>query len=260
MTMYWMGPQFAFSNTRFLELAGAINDPATVTLTMDGVGSEISKVTLEPGDYPLVRKLRPSDAIRGEVPLYLRNVDENYWMEPLPDHAAMYFQFNQVRDADEQSIAEFARRLGRALEDDGVTSLIIDVRHNNGGNNSLVWPVLRQIVAFDVRPGTRVFVITGRNTFSAAQNFISRLERVVDGAIFVGEPSSSSPNFTGEETELVLPWSRVMLSISSRYWQESDPGDDRAWIAMHIPVEPTAADYFAGRDAALASILSLLTP
>jgi hypothetical protein len=99
-----------------------------------------------------------------------------------------------------------------------------------------------------------IAVITGRNTFSAAQNFVTRLERWTD-VVFVGEPSSASPNFIGEETELVLPWSRIQVSIASRYWQDSDPGDDRPWVAPQIPVPPTAHDYFGRRDAALEAIL-----
>jgi hypothetical protein len=107
-------------------------------------------------------------------------------------------------------------------------------------------------------PRNRIYVITGRNTFSAAQNFISRVERWTD-AVFVGEPSASRPNFVGEETDLLLPYSRVRGSISTRYWQDSDPGDYRAWIVPDLPIEPTAADYFSGRDAALESIFKLVS-
>jgi hypothetical protein len=49
-----------------------------------------------------------------------------------------------------------------------------------------------------------------------------------------------------------------MLSISSRLWGDSDPGDARPWIAPHVPVPPRAADYFAGRDAALEAVVSII--
>lgn len=104
----------------------------------------------------------------------------------------------------------------------------------------------------------RIYLITGRNTFSAAQNFVNRVEQWTD-AIFVGEPSASSPNFVGEETSLLLPYSRLCGSISTRYWQDSNPGDDRSWITPAVPVEPIAADYFAGRDAAMEAIAELIT-
>jgi hypothetical protein len=102
-------------------------------------------------------------------------------------------------------------------------------------------------------------VITARDTFSAAQNLLNRLERWTSPVV-VGEPSSSRPNFVGEDTELELPWSGVFGSISSRYWQDSDPGDDRPWIAPAIPIALTAADYLAGRDPVLEALQRILHP
>jgi hypothetical protein len=165
-----------------------------------------------------------------------------------------------VRDTDDETIEAFAGRLHTALQAKDVNTLIVDVRHNNGGNNSLVTPLVRTIVAFDVAdPEHRIVVLTGRNTFSACQNFINRLERWTD-AEFAGEPSSSSPNFVGEETNLLLPFSRVRGSISTLYWQDSDPGDERAWIGMDFPVELSAKDYFAGRDPVLQAVLPAAKP
>ncbi len=74
-----------------------------------------------------------------------------------------------------------------------------------------------------------MFVIIGRETFSAAQDFSNFIERVTN-ATFVGEPSGSSPIFVGESTAVVLPWSGLSFTISSRYWQDSHDGDDRPFI------------------------------
>ena len=49
-------------------------------------------------------------------------------------------------------------------------------------------------------------MIIGRDTFSAAQNTISELERRTK-AILVGEPTGSSPNFIGESLAIPLPYS-----------------------------------------------------
>jgi len=131
----------------------------------------------------------------------------------------------------------------------------VDVRHNNGGNNTLVRPLVRTMIEYEMRsPEHRIYVLMGRNTFSAAQNFINRVERWTD-ATFVGEPSSSSPNFVGEENEIVLPFSRVHGSLSNRYWQDSDPWDDRPWIEPDIPVVLSAEQYLAGVDPVLERVL-----
>lgn len=146
------------------------------------------------------------------------------------------------------------RLVRRVLVRSDASVLVVDVRHNNGGNNSLVRPLIRTLVWWEMQdPGHRVFVVTGRGTFSAAQNFINRVERMTN-ATFVGEPSSSSPNFVGEETNLTLPWSRVRGSISTQYWQDSNPDDTRPFIWPAVPVGMTSRDYFEGRDPALEAI------
>jgi hypothetical protein len=258
MTMRWLAPQFYFGGVSFLLDAGAITDVRTVTLTLASTDGKPDAVELEPGEYEFPRKLRPPKIGSGPLPLYLQHVDRNYWLKALPDVRALYFQFNQVRNEKDESIVTFAKRLGEVLAAPNVKHLIVDLRHNNGGNSGLERPLLRQIFAFDVRDGTDVYVITGRNTFSAAQNFLNRLARWTD-AVVVGEPSSSSPNFIGEDTQVLLPWSRIAASISSRLWQGSDPGDERQWIAPQLPVPPRAKDYFARRDAALVAILEQIS-
>ena len=60
-------------------------------------------------------------------------------------------------------------------------------------------------------------VITGRNTFSAAQVFISTINKETH-AIFAGEPSSSSPNFVGEEGNMFFfHYSGAMGNISTKF-------------------------------------------
>lgn len=260
MTWRWMGPQFYLPRFSMLQLVGALHSPDYATVTVLNAQGVEQKLRIPRGSEQPPRKLRPSSAATGSVPLYLSDIDTAYWMKRLPSRDAMYLQFNQVRDTEAQTIAEFAAELAEALRADDIETLVIDVRHNNGGNNTLLKPLLKTLVWFEQNaPGNRIFVIAGRNTFSAAQNFLNRVEQQTD-AVVVGEPSGSSPNFVGEETGLLLPYSRVRGSISTRYWQDSSPGDDRPWIVPALIVEPTAEDYFAGRDAALEAILDLLGP
>ena len=105
--------------------------------------------------------------------------------------------------------------------------------------------------------GRRLILLVGRNTYSAAQNFINDVERMTS-ALFVGEPSSSRPNFVGEDTEILLPYSGLAGSIGSRYFQDSDPLDVRIWIPPDIPVSLSSADYFGNRDPVLAAALRYL--
>ena len=101
----------------------------------------------------------------------------------------------------------------------------------------------------------RLFVIIGRRTVSAAQNMATYFERYTN-AIFVGEPTGSSPNFIGEEVPLTLPYSKLIANVSHLFWQSSWPQDQRVWLPPQIYVTPRFADLRAGRDAALDAILA----
>jgi hypothetical protein len=106
-------------------------------------------------------------------------------------------------------------------------------------------------------PDHRLFVLIGRRTFSACQNFVNWLDRMAH-PIFIGEPTGSKPNFIGETTNVVLPYSRVQGSISSRIHFDSFWGDERQWIAPHIPIELSSEDYFANRDPVLEAVLTMI--
>lgn len=186
-------------------------------------------------------------------------MNDPYWLRRLDHPGVLYFQFNQVANGDGESLAGFAARLRDSLGASGASTLIVDVRHNNGGNNMLLAPLVQTLSDFArARSGNKIYLLTSRGTFSAAQNFITRVERAAS-PVFAGEPSASSPNFTGEDNPLTLPWSGVTVSISNRYWQDSDPGDRRSWIAPRLPVELTSADYFGNRDPVLTAVLADVT-
>ena len=98
-------------------------------------------------------------------------------------------------------------------------------------------------------------VIIGRITFSAAMNLVVDLERHTR-AFFVGEPTGSSPNHYGENGDVLLPRNPLRGSVSTLWWQSSEPNDDRPWVAPDIPARPSAADYAANRDPAVDACLA----
>ncbi len=193
------------------------------------------------------------------VPHYLRHNDRMFWFEDLAERPGTVFvQFNGVGDAPDETLAAFAQRLHQHLGQTQATTLIVDVRHNGGGNTYLNVALLRTMVAFEMaRPTHRLFTILGRHTFSAAQNFVTDVDRLTN-SVFVGEPSGSRPNFYGESTPVLLPYSGLRGTISSLLWQHSYPTDDRLWIAPEVPVRLSSVDYFLNRDPALAAILELV--
>jgi hypothetical protein len=248
----WIGPPF-------LNLRGAIESIAdgitsdSIPVTLRDRTGRVHKLKFASGPPPRMQGIPKlmSSKLPGAppAPIWLQQVNRNFWMRPLSNGSA-YVQFNQVEDAETLTLRQAGTELGKELMAHRPTRVILDVRHNNGGNSYLYPPIIDALIAWEsVVPTGKLYVLTGRNTFSAAQNFIAQLDRRTR-AIFVGEPSSSKPNFVGEENDLVLPWSGAIVSISNRY-HENIPGDKRQWIEPDIKVELSSRDYFANRDPVL---------
>lgn len=255
-----LGPYFATFPAALHEL-GLVPDPDALPLAGTSPDGKRLAATLrisEADDAPHVPKLGPA-RFQGASPppRYLARVGEPYWFESLTGDSVVYFQFNQVVDGPEESLTRFAVRLRRFLDEKQTRALVIDVRHNNGGNGELLTTLIRTLIHFETtRPGARLFVITSPYTFSAGQVFIAQVDRLTN-AVFVGEPSGSRPTFVGEDTQLLLPWSGTRGSVSSRLHQSSST-EERVWISPELPVPSRAADWLAGREAALEATLSVI--
>ncbi len=205
-----------------------------------------------PADWPAM--WAPGDS----RPLYLRDPENWYWFQFLPDSRTLYLQFNVVGDKESgESVETFIERALAAAERGGAERLVLDLRLNGGGNNFLARPIWYRLVGSERwrEPG-RLFVIIGRRTFSAAQNLATILDEHTP-AVFVGEPSGGKPNAYGDARSFRLPNSRLRVSISTLYWQDAMPWDDRPWIAPDLVVELSSADFQQGRDPALDAILAL---
>ncbi len=242
-----------------LGLAGA---PDAVTLRLrlpDGPEAEIRAAAEPEPDWPREGGLAPgwtrlADLAPGPVPACERHRDLDFWFEYQRADGLVYAQLNRVRDHPAESLPAFAGRLFDFIEAHDVQRLVLDLRWNGGGNTFLTQPLLHRLIGCGKvsRPGA-LFVIIGRQTFSAAQNTATAIERHTD-AIFVGEPSGSRPNFTGETVPFRLPWSGLQVNVSDLFWQTSWPMDQRSWIAPDLYAPPTFAACRAGRDPAMEAI------
>lgn len=255
--------------TPMLHALGLIDDPDQAVLTVrlrDGshevvtvpaVPSELNPTKPYPVDWiALADELAELSDPAEPLPLYLRNRELPYWFDYLPGEDVVYFQFNAVVNHPAESFAAFCDRLFGFIEARRPGRLVIDLRWNGGGNTALVGALLHHLIGCPtVKRRGALFVVIGRQTFSAAQNTATYLERET-AAVFVGEPTGSRPNFIGETIPFELPVSGVVVNVADLYWQTSWPSDHRTWIAPQIYAPPTFEAFSRNQDPAMDAILT----
>ncbi|HEX7709163.1 MAG TPA: hypothetical protein VF701_22100 [Thermoanaerobaculia bacterium] len=254
--LLWRAP-YSLAMPQVLHALGVTQHSDRLDLTVQDERGVTRRVELQAVPLERRRKLFASRLLDApSPPAYLRRVEEPFWLEVDAATNLVYAQVNQISNSGSETFAQFGLRLRGVLAEHEPRHLVLDLRHNNGGNSYLYPELLRTLVAFDVQGDRSLFVLIGRNTFSAAQNLVVDLERLTN-AIFVGEPTGGKPNTHGNEAEVVLPYSGLRFGLSSVYWQLSSPRDHRHWITPHVPVPLSAAEYFANRDPAMEAVREL---
>lgn len=234
-----------------LQLQRGQEAPFNVRLQRDGsVPPWFVWNAVEPGEWVSMRDAKQ------EKFLWLKNSDL-YWFEYLEDRKMVYCQYNGVREKADESLAAFSERLYNFIESHDVQALVIDLRHNGGGDLTTHRPLLHTIIRSQkVNQRGRLFALIGRHTFSAAQHFTNQLDTHTE-VTFVGECSGSRPQFVGEGNGFELPYSGLSVNASNLFWQSTYAMDRRMWIAPHIRAELSSQDYRTNRDPALDAVFAI---
>jgi len=202
------------------------------------------------------------------LPLYLRNTQRQYWSQFLPAGRLFYIQFNRSGDAVHEPFAEFGKRVLNELHAIAVNKIVVDMRFNTGGNLDIARTFMDQLAALARERKLKVYVITGRATFSAGLFHAMQLRQFAR-AVLVGEQLGDRLDFWSEGGNDIAPNSKLSLHYADRFHSYSpikhpeleqylinntdlsisNPGPD-------ILVNLTSSDYFAGRDPALQTIWS----
>jgi hypothetical protein len=212
------------------------------------------EVTLSPS-APIAKPVRMPAKHDQALPIHIKRRKDLYWFERIPDSRVIYFEYNACQEDNNKPLNKFADELFDSVESSDIDTLVIDLRWNGGGNLFVSRPLFSRLLKCRkiLKPG-HLFVIAGRHTFSAAMVFAAQIERYTP-AIFVGEPTGSSPNFVGETNLVTLPYSKMIVSISNLYWQNATAMDHRPWIAPKIRTPMSFAMWKQGRDEAVEAIL-----
>jgi hypothetical protein len=218
---------------RFSFADGAEIELAAVPATRYGAAFPDSFHPMVPQGLPQ----RPS-------PPFLAKRNRASWSAVLANGRTVYVAYNRMTEGTLDEATHVRRLAARP----GVDRVILDLRHNPGGDYFTSGPLLDSLRTLPRR--VRLVVLVGRTTFSAAENLAADLERL-PRTRFVGEPTGGSPNLYGDPSPRQLPASGWNANVATRYWQQSRPGDPRLTLVPDLVVRFTAADFFAGRDPVL---------
>lgn len=257
MQQLWLGPYY-LGLPSVLKGLNIVNDAENISITIEDTigGQRVIKPKLKAMEFNGFPKL---PALANSVAIHNLRIKEQYWYQYVPNKASIYIQYNYVHNKPSHSFKDFNIELREKMSQLNAENLILDLRHNAGGDGSTYPPILKTLVQFEMlRPNGKIFVLIGRNTFSAAHNLLLDINRL-SNAILVGEPSGSRPNALSEAGWFKLPYSRTWGIISSQFHQASKAEDHRIWIPPHVPVSLSSKEYFSGEDPAMKAIYKIIS-
>ena len=244
-----LSPQ-ALIIAELLNDAGVIMDPASTSFTFEGAGTiPVSAVPFNASQSGV----SVLSSLSVPVPLYLTNMNLNYWYTRIDSVRAVYCAYNRCAIMGSQTFNGFTAELLSILDSTGTDRLVLDLRGNSGGNSSIARPLIDGIKARSSidRPG-HLFVLIGRKTFSSA--LINSVElKNETHAIFIGEPTGGKPNAFGEVQSFVLPYSHISIQYSTKYFRYGN--DNELSFAPDLMVELSSSDYLQGKDRVLDAAL-----
>lgn len=197
---------------------------------------------------PLIPPSLPAGGRAG----YLRRAGLEWWSAYLPGEDVVYVQYNQTVG---DSFA-LGNRIVRLVKERSPRGVVLDLRHNPGGENSASAGLVEGLTDPALR-GVPIAVLIGRGTFSAAGT-LSLLLKQETGAVFVGEPSGFSTRFFGDPVTETLPATGLVLNAGGFEWDESPNGSFDTPLAPDVDATLSAAAYFDGEDPVLDAALRTL--
>jgi hypothetical protein len=224
---------------------GLVDDDRQATFRLRFPSGSVSELTLEAiavADYPARLGADPLPERPG--PAYLRRRLAWHWAEPAADGRAVHVGYNVTRG----DVEEFAHQVEALASTSRVELIVLDLRHNSGGDNRTYRPLLTSLERLATEK--RLAVLTSRATFSAAMQFVVDLERNTP-AVFVGEPTGGSPNQYGDATAVELPNIGLNAYVATIAWMTAGESDERLTREPDIRVVHDSTTFFAGDDPTL---------
>ncbi len=219
-----------------------ITNTDTLNLELVLINGESKNVSVDPVDY---RELVLLPAETADVAMYRSRPEENYWYEYLADSDVMYFNYSSCSEMRNLPFEVFHKEFWQAVETHQPERLIIDIRQNRGGSSRILEPFIKKVKNSRFNQDGKLYVITGKDTYSAAVLNALRL-KMDTKAIFTGESTGGEPNHYGEVKRFKLPNSEITIRYSTKYfhWLDADVNT----LEPDVEIGECFDDYYRGFD------------
>ncbi len=242
---------------------GIANDPERLRLVLERGGRSDTLVISPAGRLRDGHGVGPIDEggwiamRRTAAPPWEQHPDQLFWWTYLPASRLVYVCSRAVVAVPGSATNRAQWDSIFALADSTPAArLVLDIRENLGGNGFLNRYPIQQILR---RPSLdrpdRLFMIIGRRTFSAGQQFANLFEAWTRGTL-VGEPTGQQPSQYGDHKPLELPHSHLIVNISTIFHQAPNEFDHRSFVPPALYTPLASDDYARGVDPALAAALA----
>ena len=163
-----------------------------------------------------------------------------YWKKYYKELDTYYLQYNECENITKKEILGIVDEIRK----NQVKFVVTDLRNNPGGSSLILDPFTDFL--FENQDRIIPIVFISNNTFSAT---IINALNILDCKNFVsiGKKTAGAPTKFGQTVEIVLPNSKIVLSVSTKYFEEKGY-EFGAPLVPKIEVKESIQEYLEGID------------
>ncbi|WP_458120829.1 hypothetical protein [Paenibacillus sp. Z6-24] len=224
-----------------------IDDGSAISLTFSGVNGSRIPLTVHP--IPVSAAAHNLEPAAQSNSVLSEKKSPNYSLASFTGKHALYLDYNTCIEDLNYPVNQLMLDMQDSIHNLDINRLIIDLRGNSGGDESLLNPLfatLQSIPQFH----DRIIVLVDRQTASSALLHAVTLHDELH-AVTMGEPAMGSPNSPGDILPFPLPNSQITVYYCTQEFRRAA----YSVLKPDIPVQYTIEDMQQGNDPVLNTAL-----